>query len=179
MSEAMSTLRLRFGEPVRFRFLVGMMMSTGGQKELLCSGLRFLNKFMDTAASIQKRLYIQAELDQAGLDLGIIKKVVNQFKRVAVMRLIGYLQNVGGEAGCEYLHEEIQYWEKKSINVDNLKFMLDNFKKENSVLREKVGCLERKIKVNDFAIYKVVDNRGKFLKMLLVFSCTTVQDEHF
>lgn len=77
VSEAMSTLRLRFGEPVRFRFLVGMMMSTGGQKELLCSGLRFLNKFMDTAASIQKRLYIQAELDQAGLDLGVIKKVVN------------------------------------------------------------------------------------------------------
>lgn len=51
-------------------------MSTGGQKELLCSGLRFLNKFMDTAASVQKRLYIQAELDQAGLDLGVIKKVV-------------------------------------------------------------------------------------------------------
>lgn len=63
-------------------------------------------------------------------------------------KLISYLQNVGGVAGYEYLHEEIQYWEKKTINVDNLKFMLDNFKKENSALREKVGCLERKIKVN-------------------------------
>lgn len=74
VSEAISTLRLRFGEPVRFRFLVGMMMSTGGQKELLSSGLRFLNKFMDTAGSSQKRLYIQAELDQAGLDISVIKK---------------------------------------------------------------------------------------------------------
>lgn len=64
-----------------------------------------------------------------------------------MVRLTGYFQNVGGIAGCEYLHEEIQYWEKKNINVDNLKFMLDNFKKENSALREKVGCLERKIKV--------------------------------
>lgn len=75
MSEAMSTLRLRFGEPVRFRFLVGMMTSTGGQKELISSGLKFLNRFMDTAGSSQKRLYIQAELDQAGFDMDIVKKV--------------------------------------------------------------------------------------------------------
>ncbi|KAJ8934904.1 hypothetical protein NQ318_007110 [Aromia moschata] len=32
VSEAMSTLRLRFGEPVRFRFLVGMLSSAMGQK---------------------------------------------------------------------------------------------------------------------------------------------------
>lgn len=77
VSEAMSTLRLRFGEPVRFRFLVGMLSSTGGQRELLVAGLRFLNRFLDTAGSVQKRLYIQAELVQAGFDIEVVKKVTH------------------------------------------------------------------------------------------------------
>lgn len=75
VSEALSTLRLRFGEPVRFRFLVGMLSSTGGYCELLAAGLRFLNAFLETAGSQQKRLYIQAELEQAGFDIAVVKKV--------------------------------------------------------------------------------------------------------
>lgn len=75
VSEALSTLRLRFGEPVRFRFLVGMLMSAGGQGELLVSGMRFLNTFLDTAGTMQKRLYVQAELEQAGFDVALVKKV--------------------------------------------------------------------------------------------------------
>jgi hypothetical protein len=75
VSEALSTLRLRFGEPVRFRFLVGMLMSAGGQGDLLVAGMRFLNTFLDTAGTMQKRLYIQAELEQAGFDVATVKKV--------------------------------------------------------------------------------------------------------
>ncbi|XP_066261828.1 uncharacterized protein mwh isoform X1 [Euwallacea similis] len=154
VSEAMSTLRLRFGEPVRFRFLVGMMMSTGGQKELICSGLRFLNRFMDTAGNSQKRLYIQAELNQAGLDLGIIKK------------------NVGNLSGYDFLQEEILYWEKKHINIENLKFMMDNLKKENASLRERVGALERKIK-------SLQDEKGALscVEKTLKDRCTELQSE--
>lgn len=75
VSEALSTLRLRFGEPVRFRFLVGMLSSAGNQKELLTAGIRFLNVFLNTAGSDQKRLYLQAELEQAGFDITAIRKV--------------------------------------------------------------------------------------------------------
>lgn len=71
----MSTLRLRFGEPVRFRFLVGMLISAGGQGELLASGIKFINNFLDTSGSTQRRLYIQAELEQAGFDVTVVKKV--------------------------------------------------------------------------------------------------------
>lgn len=71
----MSTLRLRYGEPVRFRFLIGMLTSAGGQGELLACGIRFINAFLDNAGAAQKRLYIQAELEQAGLDLKNIRKV--------------------------------------------------------------------------------------------------------
>lgn len=75
VSEALSTLRLRFGEPVRFRFLIGMLISAGGQGELLATGLNFLNAFLDHCGNTQKRLYIQAELFQAGLDIEAIKQV--------------------------------------------------------------------------------------------------------
>ena len=76
VSEALSTLRLRFGEPVRFRFLVGMLMSAGGQGELLVAGMKFLNTFLDSSGTMQKRLYIQAELEQAGFDVATVKKVL-------------------------------------------------------------------------------------------------------
>lgn len=75
VSESLSTLRLRFGEPVRFRFLVGVLSSSGNHGELLAAGLRFLNAFMLSAGNSQKRLYVQAELEQAGFDINVFKKV--------------------------------------------------------------------------------------------------------
>lgn len=52
-----------------------MLVSAGGQGELLVAGMRFLNCFLDGAENMQKRLYIQAELEQAGFDIAIIKQV--------------------------------------------------------------------------------------------------------
>lgn len=75
VSESLSTLRLRFGEPVRFRFLVGVLSSAGTHGELLAAGLRFLNAFMLSADTTQKRLYVQAELEQAGFDVNVFRKV--------------------------------------------------------------------------------------------------------
>jgi len=73
----MSTLRLRFGEPVRFRFLVGMLSSGAGSSspQLQSIGLRFVNTFLEAAPAPQIRLYIQAELEQAGLQPSTIRKV--------------------------------------------------------------------------------------------------------
>lgn len=68
VSEALSTLRLHCGEPVRFRLLVGMMNSGGGTGELQYYGLKFVNTFLDSSENIQNRLYLQAELYQAGFD---------------------------------------------------------------------------------------------------------------
>lgn len=68
VSEALSTLRLRCGEPVRFRLLVGMMNSGGGSGELQLHGLKFVNTFLASAENSQNRLYLQAELYQAGFD---------------------------------------------------------------------------------------------------------------
>lgn len=51
-------------------------MSAGGQGELLAAGLKFLNKFLESSGSVQRRLYIQAELEQAGFDITVVKKVL-------------------------------------------------------------------------------------------------------
>lgn len=73
VSDAVSTMRLRFGEPVRFRFLVGML--SGACPDLLAAGLRFINVFIETAPSDQHRFYVQAELEQAGFKPSLLGKV--------------------------------------------------------------------------------------------------------
>ncbi|KRK00720.1 uncharacterized protein LOC6532326 isoform X1 [Drosophila yakuba] len=77
VSDAMSTLRLRCSEPVRFRLLVGILNSGGGSGELQCAGVKFLNTFIESAVSIQQRLYIQAELFQAGLDASTLARTIS------------------------------------------------------------------------------------------------------
>ncbi|KAJ8984682.1 hypothetical protein NQ317_015774 [Molorchus minor] len=130
VSEAMSTLRLRFGEPARFRFLVGMLSSAMGQKELLVAGMKFLNRFLDTAGSAQNRLYIQAELEQAGFDIATIKK------------------NIGNNMNSsDNILEEIDRWEKKFIDVETLSIRLENVEKENDQLRDKILLLERRVQI--------------------------------
>lgn len=42
VSEALATLRLRCGEPVRFRLLIGMLNSGGGSGELQAFGIKFV-----------------------------------------------------------------------------------------------------------------------------------------
>ncbi|XP_068141912.1 uncharacterized protein mwh isoform X2 [Drosophila tropicalis] len=77
VSEAMSTLRLRCSEPVRFRLLIGILNSGGGSGELQCAGIKFLNTFIESAVSIQQRLYIQAELFQAGLEPSTLARTIS------------------------------------------------------------------------------------------------------
>lgn len=79
VSEALSTLRLRCGEPVRFRLLVGMLNSGGGSGELQMFGMKFINTFLNNAENSQQRLYLQAELSQAGLDPETLDKVKKLF----------------------------------------------------------------------------------------------------
>lgn len=91
VSEALSTLRLRCGEPVRFRLLAGMLNSGGGSGELQYHGLKFINTFLESADCVQSRLYLQAELQQAGFDPLNMSKVFNQIEFVFFFLLFLYL----------------------------------------------------------------------------------------
>lgn len=44
------------------------------------SCLRFLNTFVETAANIREKVYIQAELEDAGLDMTHLKKLVSKVR---------------------------------------------------------------------------------------------------
>ncbi|XP_044759429.1 uncharacterized protein LOC123317113 isoform X2 [Coccinella septempunctata] len=130
VSEALSTLRLRFGEPVRFRFLVGILNSTGAQGELLVAGMKFINSFLASAPTSQKRLYIQAELEQAGFDIATIKKNI-----------------VGNSDITDKIFEELQHWERNFVDVETLTIRAESAEKENDSLRDKILLLERKVQI--------------------------------
>lgn len=58
VSEALSTLRLRCGEPVRFRLLVGMLNSGGGSGELQAIGLRYFIRIIICAHKLDSNIFI-------------------------------------------------------------------------------------------------------------------------
>ncbi|XP_001946564.2 uncharacterized protein LOC100166066 isoform X2 [Acyrthosiphon pisum] len=131
VSDAMSTMRLRFAEPVRFRFLVGMMSGSGSSgMELLLAGLKFINAFTETCPDLQTKFYVQAELKQAG------------FKPAAI------LKNISNKSPLlSSVSDEIYRWQKNFINVESLKRQHDEVIREAKSLREKVTMLEKKIHI--------------------------------
>ncbi|KAG5675263.1 hypothetical protein PVAND_005178 [Polypedilum vanderplanki] len=126
VSESMTTLRLRCAEPVRFRLLIGILNSGGGSGELQYAGMKFLNTFMDSADSLQTRLYLQAELYQAGLEPHQMSKLISSTSP--------WLQK---------LLDEIKRWEEVKIDIENLQKQVRNAEQ----CRSKLVILERKVEM--------------------------------
>lgn len=64
------------------------MNSGGGTGELQVHGLRFMNTFLESAENIQNRLYLQAELFQAGFEPTSLVKVYNGLKYLNLARIL-------------------------------------------------------------------------------------------
>jgi hypothetical protein len=126
VSESMTTLRLRCAEPVRFRLLIGILNSGGGSGELQFAGIKFLNTFMDSADSLQTRLYLQAELYQAGLEPHQMSRLISSTSP--------WLQK---------LLDEIKRWEDVKIDIENLQKQVRNAEQ----CRSKLVILERKVEM--------------------------------
>ena len=94
VADSLSMLRLKFGEPVRFKFLIGefyhsligviliiimMIMSgmlnscNGSSFQVSC--LRFINTFTRTATTARQQVQIQCELEEAGFDIPFLKMI--------------------------------------------------------------------------------------------------------
>lgn len=112
-------------------------MSAGGQGDLLAAGMQFLNTFLDSCGSPQKRIYIQAELEQAGFDISGVKKIVNI-----------------NSPAAERIFEQLDRWEKKHIDVEMLTSRMKEVTEENDSLRDKVLLLERRIQVGRLVYLK-------------------------
>ena len=51
---------------------------SSGAFQISC--LRFLNTFVETASNFRERVYIQAELEDAGFDISHLKKLVSKVR---------------------------------------------------------------------------------------------------
>ncbi|CAO1313706.1 unnamed protein product [Diamesa serratosioi] len=126
VSEALSTLRLRCAEPVRFRLMIGILNSGGGSGELQTAGLRFINTFMESAESLQTRLYLQAELFQAGLEPCQLSKLISSTS-----------------PWMDKLMDEICRWDSIKIDIEGLQKEVRTAEQ----CRSKLVILERKIEM--------------------------------
>ena len=80
-SDAINMLRLRFGEPVRFKFLVGML-SSFNSGAFLISCLRFINTFVETASDYREGVHIQVEMEEAGFDISQLKTFASKVRLI-------------------------------------------------------------------------------------------------
>lgn len=126
VSESLSTLRLRCAEPVRFRLLIGILNSGGGSGELQFVGMRFINTLMESAETLQTRLYLQAELFQAGLEPQQMSKLISSTSP--------WLQK---------LLDEVKRWDSIRIDIERLQKEL----RSSEQCRSKLVILERKVEM--------------------------------
>ncbi|TRY74025.1 hypothetical protein TCAL_01540 [Tigriopus californicus] len=128
VSDAISMLRLRFGEPVRFKFLVGMLNSYNSSMfQVAC--LRFLNRFVETSRDARERIMIQTELEEAGFDILPLKK---------------FLLQTTNTRSSDYLREELNRWSNNYVDVNNLVRKLLEAERANKKLREDLSQLKEK-----------------------------------
>ena len=134
VSDAISMLRLRFGEPVRFKFLVGMLNSYNSAVfQIAC--LRFLNRFVETSKDVKEKIMVQSELEEAGFDLAPLKKIVAQSASHA------------HQQQRDLLKDELDRWNQNYVDVNALVKKLLEAERANKKLREEIAMLREKQRV--------------------------------
>uniref|UniRef100_T1HBU3 GBD/FH3 domain-containing protein n=1 Tax=Rhodnius prolixus TaxID=13249 RepID=T1HBU3_RHOPR len=128
VSDAMSTMRLKYGEPVRFKFLCGMLNSAS--PELLVAGIAFINSFVESAPCPQARLYVQAELEQAGYNPDLLAKNLSL-----------------SSSNLEPLRNELLRWQNLYIDINKLKYHEGQLVKEVHMLKDKIKNLEKQLQI--------------------------------
>ncbi|XP_063995697.1 uncharacterized protein Mwh isoform X2 [Diachasmimorpha longicaudata] len=133
VSEAVSTLRLRYGEGGRFRFLAGALLAPRAAIALRVAGISFLNAFLTSASRTQTRLYIQAEACEAGLEPRVLQD---------------WLTDVDGrseDALMDLLKKEVLKWSQNCVDVDLLQKRLARAEEACSMLSNKVSLLQNQL----------------------------------
>ncbi|XP_043188895.1 uncharacterized protein LOC122363544 isoform X2 [Amphibalanus amphitrite] len=142
--EAASTLRLRFGEPVRFKFLIGMLTSFGvASFQVAC--LQFLNKLAETAADRKERVHLQAEIEEAGFDVNVIKK---------------FLSSSNNEHAA--IRAELERWQRQYTDVEELYQLLQTEREQSSRLRQQKDQLKDDIKRHENTIQTLRLNEARY-----------------
>jgi hypothetical protein len=121
VSEAISTLRLRMGEPIRCKILIGALTSAPpGQFQ--AKGIKFLTAWVSSAPSPKHKVHIQCELEEAGFSPGGMRKGAE----------------LGGAREGRQVQIELEAWDRVSIDVDTLT-------RQNCQLRNSVATLQQEL----------------------------------
>ncbi|KAF2364504.1 Formin FH3 domain [Trinorchestia longiramus] len=117
--DALSTLRLRFAESVRFKFLVSMLQSQPTPSFAVWT-LRLLNSLVSSAESLRQRIHLQEELVEAGFDPTAVKKTIER----------------NGVEGSSFsaVTTELERWQQNYVDVSELGLQLDNLHSANKNL---------------------------------------------
>ncbi|KAK2575133.1 hypothetical protein KPH14_008851 [Odynerus spinipes] len=133
VSEAVSTLRLKYGEGGRFRFLAGALLAPRAAIALRVAGVSFLNAFLKSAPRTQTRLYIQAEACEAGLE----PQVLHEWLRESDGR--------EEDALTDLLRKEVQRWAQNCVDVDALQRRVLRAEETCRILSKKVSVLQNQL----------------------------------
>ena len=133
VSEAVSTLRLKYGEGGRFRFLAGALLAPRAAIALRVAGVSFLNAFLKSAPRTQTRLYIQAEACEAGLEPQVLQEWLKE------------LDGREEDALHDLLHKEVQKWMHNCVDVDALQRRVVRAEDTCRILSKKVSSLQAQL----------------------------------
>ncbi|XP_043598591.1 uncharacterized protein LOC122574725 isoform X2 [Bombus pyrosoma] len=133
VSEAVSTLRLKYGEGGRFRFLAGALLAPRAAIALRVAGVSFLNAFLKSASRTQTRLYIQAEACEAGLEPQVLQEWLKE------------LDGREEDALNDLLHKEVQKWSHNCVDVDALQRRVVRAEETCRILSKKVSALQTQL----------------------------------
>ncbi|XP_011158411.2 uncharacterized protein LOC105194961 isoform X2 [Solenopsis invicta] len=153
VSEAVSTLRLKYGEGGRFRFLAGALLAPRAAIALRVAGVSFLNAFLKSAPRTQTKLYIQAEACEAGLEPQVLQEWLREF------------DGREEDALTDLLHKEVQKWTHNCVDVDALQRRVTRAEETCRILSKKVSLLQMQLeKRNDCNL----EERDKSAPMILI-----------
>lgn len=129
--EAMSSVRLIFGEPVRFKFLVAMLLGGGKMTAgFEFSVMYFFNILLSNSKSPSEKVRLQSELEEAGLDVVLLEKSLQD----------------KGVPSTDGVWEEIGRWKRNYLDVGTALTEHKRVGSENGKLRTEVELLRRALR---------------------------------
>ncbi|KAK8756623.1 hypothetical protein V5799_000675 [Amblyomma americanum] len=129
--EAMSSVRLIFGEPVRFKFLVSMLLGGGKMTAgFEFSAMYFFNILLSNSKTPSERVRLQSELEEAGFEVSVLEK---NLQEKAVPSTDG-------------VWEEIGRWKRNYLDVGSTLNEHKRVGNENGKLRTEVELLRRALR---------------------------------
>ncbi|KAI1301881.1 hypothetical protein HDE_03034 [Halotydeus destructor] len=139
--EAMSTMRIVFGESVRFKLLVSTINSAS-LSGFEAHALRFVNELLSKSPNVAERVRLQCELEEAGLNVTALeKKLLDK-----------------DLAPGDHFWGELKQWNDSYIDV------VDGFKRQRNMARE-MAKLKENIDLLQRALTKLEEDKISLMQI--------------